>query len=82
MTNPPFSRRTLLAAGTGLLAAPGLLLRPGQPAEVFGDEIVLLVNGRRLRRNDYGQAALGKPVGGQGFEMSILVAGDTLPATP
>ena len=68
--------------GLGLSEETGLLLRPGQPAEVFGDEVVVLVSGHRLRYNGYGQVAPGRPVGGQGFEVSLLVAGDTLPTAP
>lgn len=66
--------------GLGLSEETGLLLRPGQAPEVFGDEVVLVVNGRQLRSNNLSAVAEGKPVGGQGFEVSMLVAGDRLPA--
>lgn len=64
--------------GLGLSEETGLLLRPGQLPEVFGDEVVLVVNGKPLRGNNFAAVAPGKPVGGQGFEVSMLVAGDRL----
>jgi cyanophycinase len=64
--------------GLGLSEETGLLIRHGQPAEVFGDEVVVVVNGRQLTANTYAATAPGKPVGGQGFACSLLVAGDTL----
>jgi cyanophycinase len=65
--------------GLGLSEETGLLLRPGQAPEVFGEEVVLVVDGRRLRTNTLPVAEKGQPVGGQGFEVSLLVAGDRLP---
>ncbi|MGI4834966.1 MAG: cyanophycinase [Janthinobacterium lividum] len=64
--------------GLGLSEETGLLLRSGQAPEVFGEEVVLVVDGRRLRGNNLPAAAAGKPVGGQGFDVSLLVAGDRL----
>ena len=64
--------------GLGLSEETGLLLRPGQAPEVFGDEVVMVVNGRPLRGSNFATAPAGKPVGGQGFEVSLLVAGDKL----
>ena len=65
--------------GVGLSEETGLLLRPGQAPEVVGPEAVLVVDGRRLRANNLPTAEKGQPVGGQGFEVSLLVAGDRLP---
>lgn len=64
--------------GLGLSEETGLLVRPGQAPEVFGDEVVLVVSGQRLRENKLPAVPAGKPVGGQGFEVSVLVAGDRL----
>lgn len=61
--------------GLGLSEETGLIFRADQPAEVFGDEVVVLVDGRHLTANTY-QPAGGRPIGGQGFRMSLLVAGD------
>ena len=65
--------------GLGLSEETGLIFRPGQPAEVFGDEVVMMVDGRRLTANSYAQAAAGQPIGGRGFAVSLLVRGDVLP---
>ena len=64
--------------GLGLSEETGLLFRPNRPTEVFGDEVVMLVDGRHLRENQYATTPDRKPVGGQGFDVSLLVAGDTL----
>jgi cyanophycinase len=63
--------------GLGLSEETGVLFRPGQAPEVFGDEVVVLVDGRRLTASNYGHQAHGQPVGGQGFAVSLLVKGDT-----
>ena len=65
--------------GLGLSEETGLIFRPGRPAEVFGDEVVMVVDGRRLTANNYPQAVAGQPVGGQGFAVSLLVRGDVVP---
>ena len=64
--------------GLGLSEETGLIFRPGQPAEVFGDEVVVVVDGRHLTANGYAATAPGRPVAGQGFGVSLLVAGDRL----
>ncbi|WP_198172591.1 cyanophycinase [Hymenobacter ginkgonis] len=63
--------------GLGLSEETGLIFRADQPAEVFGDEVVVLVDGHHLTVNTY-QPAGGRPIGGQGFRMSLLVAGDRI----
>jgi cyanophycinase len=63
--------------GLGLSEETGLIFRPGQPAEVFGDEVVVVVDGRRVTTSNYASRPAGQPVGGQGFAVSLLVAGDT-----
>ena len=65
--------------GLGLSEETGLIFRPGQPAEVFGDEVVMVVDGRHLTANNYQQTATGQPIGGQGFAVSLLVRGDVVP---
>ena len=62
--------------GLGLSEETGIIFRPGRLPEVFGDEVVFLADGRQLTANSYGRPA-GKPIGGQGFRVSLLVAGDT-----
>lgn len=63
--------------GLGLSEETGLVFQPGQLPEVFGDEIVVLIDGRRLNARRYEGLPPGQPVGGQDFRVSLLVAGDT-----
>lgn len=62
--------------GLGLSEETGVIFRPNQPAEVFGEEVVMLVDGRQLSHSNYAGLPPGRPVGGQGFRVSLLVAGD------
>ncbi|AMR27758.1 hypothetical protein A0257_12080 [Hymenobacter psoromatis] len=64
--------------GLGLNEETGLVFRPGRPPEVFGDETVVLVDGRQLSARHCEGLPPGQPVGGQGFRVSLLVAGDTV----
>ena len=64
--------------GLGLSEETGLIFRSNQPPEVFGDEVVMLVDGRQLTSSNYAGLPPGRPVGGQGFRVSLLVAGDTV----
>ena len=64
--------------GLGLNEETGLLFRAGRPPEVFGEEMVMLIDGRQLRARRYEGLPPGQPVGGQGFQLSMLVAGDTI----
>ncbi len=64
--------------GVGLSEETGLVFRPGRPPEVFGTEVVVLVDGRQLRSRHYENLPAGQPVGGQGFRVSVLVAGDAV----
>ncbi len=64
--------------GLGLSEETGIIFRPDQAPEVFGDEVVMVVDGSALTASTYAGRPIGKPVGGQGFSVSLLVAGDTL----
>jgi cyanophycinase len=63
--------------GLGLSEETGIIFRPGLPPEVFGDEVVVAVDGRQLTANNYPSQVEGRPIGGQGFQVSVLVKGDT-----
>ncbi|MDJ0366191.1 cyanophycinase [Hymenobacter sp. H14-R3] len=63
--------------GLGLSEETGVIFRPGQPPEVFGDEVVVLVDGRHVTASNYAARPAGQPISGKGFSMSLLVAGDT-----
>ncbi|RZK19151.1 MAG: cyanophycinase [Hymenobacter sp.] len=64
--------------GLGLSEETGLLLRPGQPAEVFGTEVVFVADARRLTATNYPTLAKGQPVSARGLRVDLLVAGDRL----
>ena len=64
--------------GLGLSEETGLLLRPGQPAEVFGTEVVVVVDAGRLTASNYPTLPAGQPVSARGLTVDLLVAGDTL----
>ncbi len=63
--------------GLGLSEETGLILRAGQPAEVFGTEVVVVADARHLTATNY-PAAKGQPLSARGLRMDLLVAGDTL----
>lgn len=64
--------------GLGLSEETGLLLRPGQPAEVFGTEVVVVVDARHLTATNYAALPKGRPVSARGLTVDLLVAGDTI----
>jgi cyanophycinase len=64
--------------GIGLSEETGLLLRPGQPTEVFGTEVVFVVDARHCQATNYPALAEGQPLSARGLRVDLLVAGDTL----
>lgn len=64
--------------GLGLSEETGLLLRPGQPAEVFGTEVVFVADARHLTATNHPTRAEGQPVSARGLRIDLLVAGDKL----
>jgi cyanophycinase len=64
--------------GLGLSEETGLLLRPGRPAEVFGTEVVVVVNARHVTASNALALPKGRPLGARGITVDLLVAGDTL----
>jgi cyanophycinase len=64
--------------GLGLSEETGLLLRPGCPAEVFGTEVVVVIDARRVTANNVAALPKGQPLGARGITVDLLVAGDTL----
>jgi cyanophycinase len=64
--------------GVGLSEETGLLLRPGQPTEVFGTEVVFVVDARHLEATNYATLAEGHPLSARNLRVDLLVAGDTL----
>ena len=53
----------------------GLIIRRGQHAEVFGDGVVMLVDGAELLGSNLGRIGRGEPVSGQNLRVHLLVAG-------
>ena len=64
--------------GLGLSEETGLLIRPGQPAEVFGDGVVVAMDGREITQTNAAAVARQKPVSGHGLRLHVLVAGQQL----
>ena len=64
--------------GLGLSEETGLLLRPGQPAVVFGEEVVVVVDARHLTATNYAALSPGRPISARGLRMDLLVKGDVL----
>lgn len=61
--------------GLGLGQETGVIVRSGTAAEVFGDGVVMAVDGRHLRASNLGRIGRGEPVSGQDLRVHLLVAG-------
>ncbi|UYZ61975.1 cyanophycinase [Hymenobacter weizhouensis] len=61
--------------GLGLGQETGLIIRRGRHAEVFGDGVVMVVDGSHLRGSNLGRIGRGEPVSGQNLRVHLLVAG-------
>jgi cyanophycinase len=64
--------------GIGLSEETGLLVRPGRPTEVFGDEVVVVVDARHVTATNHATLTSGRPLSARGLTVDLLVAGDTL----
>jgi cyanophycinase len=64
--------------GLGLSEETGLLLRAGQPAEVFGEEVVVVVDARHLTATNFAALPPDRPISARGLHIDLLVAGDVL----
>ena len=64
--------------GLGLSEETGLLIRPGHPAEVFGDEVVFAVDASGLTHNNLPGLPRNAPISGHGLQVHLLVAGQRL----
>ena len=67
--------------GLGLSEETGLLIRPGQPAEVFGEGVVAAVDARQLSFTDADSLPPSRPVSGHGLRLHLLTAGQHLDLT-
>ncbi|GGG45384.1 cyanophycinase [Hymenobacter glacieicola] len=64
--------------GVGLAEETGVIIRGGRYAEVFGDGVVTVVDGRDLQGSNLSQVRRGEPVSGQNLRVHLLVAGQHL----
>ncbi|HEX8351147.1 MAG TPA: cyanophycinase [Hymenobacter sp.] len=64
--------------GLGLGQETGIIIRGGQEAEVFGDGVVMVVDGKNLQGSNLGQLSRGEPVAGQELRVHLLVSGQRL----
>lgn len=67
-----------MCLGLGLAEETGIIIRGGTEAEVFGDGVVMVVDGRQLHGNNLGRIGRGEPVSGQDLRVHLLVAGQRL----
>ncbi|RSK49489.1 cyanophycinase [Hymenobacter rigui] len=67
-----------MCLGMGLAEETGVIIRQGRHAEVFGDGVVMVVDGRHLTGSNLGRIGRGEPVSGQNFVVHLLVAGQVL----
>jgi cyanophycinase len=64
--------------GVGLSEETGLIVRPNQPAEVFGDEIVVVIDAAHATYNNLSGLPDGEFISGHGLQLHLLTAGQRL----
>ena len=64
--------------GIGLSEETGLVVRPGQPALVFGEEAVVVIDAAPATHNNLPGLLHGQVVSGHGMQLHVLVAGQQL----
>jgi len=64
--------------GVGLSEETGLLIRPGQPAEVFGDEAVVVIDAAHVTHNNVPGLEDDQVISGHGLRLHVLVANQHL----
>jgi cyanophycinase len=67
-----------MCLGLGLSEETGVIIRGGKEAEVFGDGVVMVMDGRQLHAINLGRTGRGEPVSGQDLRVHLLVAGQRL----
>ena len=60
--------------GVGLSEETGLLIRPDQPAEVFGDEAVIVIDAAHTTHNNLPGLSDDQVISGHGLRLHVLVA--------
>ncbi|GAB3860020.1 cyanophycinase [Hymenobacter terrigena] len=64
--------------GIGLSEETGLVIRPGQPAHVFGEEAVVVIDAAQVTHNNLPGLAEGAVISGHGLQLHVLVAGQAV----
>ena len=64
--------------GIGLSEETGLIIRPGQPAQVFGEESVVVIDAAHTTHNNLPGLANNEVISGHGLHVHLLVAGQCL----
>ena len=64
--------------GLGLSEETGLIIHPRQPAEVIGDEVVVVVDGAGLTHSSVPHTTPNQLVSGHGFRLHLLTTGQRL----
>ena len=64
--------------GIGLSEETALVIRPGRPTEVFGDEAVVIIDAAYTTHNNLAGIADGQVISGHGLRLHVLVAGQHL----
>jgi cyanophycinase len=64
--------------GVGLSEETGLIIRAGRPAEVFGEEAVVVVDARDVTHNNLPTLAAEQVISGHNLRLHLLVAGQQL----
>jgi cyanophycinase len=64
--------------GIGLSEETGLIVRPDQPIEVFGEEAVVVIDAGQTTHNNLPELADGRVISGHNLCLHILIAGQQL----
>ena len=67
-----------MCLGLGLSEETGVIIRGGQEVEVFGDGVVVMIDGCHIEGSNLGRIGRGEPIGVQNLRVNLLVAGQRL----
>jgi cyanophycinase len=64
--------------GIGLSEETGLIIRPDQPAEVFGDEVIVVIDGAGVTFSNLPGLPEDEMISGHDFRLHLLTAGQRI----
>lgn len=64
--------------GVGLSEETGLIIQPGRPAQVFGEEAVVVMDAAQVTHNNLPGLPEDAVISGHGVQLHVLVAGQTV----